>query len=232
MGTDKISGRELKKKIFHLLQAEDFRRALDDIRRFPSRRAVNPLFSFLCRLEPLIRWHAITAMGKVVADLAETDPESARVIMRRLIWQLNDESGGIGWGCPEAMGAILAESPLLAKEYSRLFLSYLRPGGTYLEHEGLQRGLLWGVGYLAHARPELAGGAAAELLAFLQSTDPALRGLALWALAPLANREIAPYLEALAHDEGNFELYHDGVITRCSIGQTAREILKRISNAW
>jgi hypothetical protein len=46
-------------------------------------------------------------MGEVMAHLADKDMESARVIMRRLMWSLNDESGGIGWGAPEAMGEIV-----------------------------------------------------------------------------------------------------------------------------
>jgi len=38
--------------------------------------------------------------------------------MRRLMWNLNDESGGIGWGNPEAMGEILACHEALANEYA------------------------------------------------------------------------------------------------------------------
>ena len=63
-------------------------------------------------------------MGQVVSNLADTDMESARVIMRRLIWNLNDESGGIGWGSPEAMGDIMACHERLAGEYHRLLVSY------------------------------------------------------------------------------------------------------------
>jgi len=53
-------------------------------------------------------------MGRVVSSLAEKDMESARVVMRRLMWNLNEESGGIGWGCPEAMGETMARSAPLA----------------------------------------------------------------------------------------------------------------------
>ena len=55
-------------------------------------------------------------MGAVVAHLAEKDMESARVVMRRLMCSLNDESGGIGWGAPEAMGEIIASHEGLASE--------------------------------------------------------------------------------------------------------------------
>ena len=58
--------------------------------------------------DELIRWRAVSAMGIVTAALADARMDAARVIMRRMMWQLNDESGGIGWGIPEAMGEIMA----------------------------------------------------------------------------------------------------------------------------
>ncbi len=63
-------------------------------------------------------------MGRVAADLADRDMESARVVVRRLMWNLNDESGGIGWGSPEAMGEIMACHEGLAEEYSCILISF------------------------------------------------------------------------------------------------------------
>ncbi|RZB31250.1 MAG: hypothetical protein SRB2_04775 [Desulfobacteraceae bacterium Eth-SRB2] len=103
-----MKGRKLKKKILELLGRDDLEKSLDEICQYPARKAVNPLFSFFYSTNELIKWRAITAMGAVVSRLAEQDMESARVVMRRLIWNLNDESGGIGWGSPEAMGEIMS----------------------------------------------------------------------------------------------------------------------------
>jgi hypothetical protein len=100
--------------------------------------------------------------------------ESARVVMRRLMWNLNDESGGIGWGSPEAMGEITAGHGRLADEFAGILISYINPAGNFLEHELLQRGSLWGVGRLAHARPLLARPAVPFLPAFFESPDPYL----------------------------------------------------------
>ena len=98
----------------------DFEKALESLRCLPGRKAVNPLFSFLYHSDDLIRWHAVSAMGLVVSDLADNDMESARIVMRRLIWNLNDESGGIGWGSPEAMGETMAQHAGLARLFAAI----------------------------------------------------------------------------------------------------------------
>ena len=94
-------------------------------------------------------------MGVYVSGLAENDLEAARNWMRRFMWQLNEESGGIGWGVAEVMGEVMARHEGLAREFARILLSYLDENGNYLEFEPLQKGVLWGIGRLAQVRPEV-----------------------------------------------------------------------------
>ena len=228
MKKDKIGGRQLKKKMLQLLLAEDFTKGLDEIRRLPARRAVGPLFSFLCSLDEFVKWRAVTAMGNVLTDLAASDLESARVVMRRFIWNLNDESGGIGWGCPESMAEAMARNEKLAAEYGCILLSYIQPDGNYLEHEGLQRGVLWGVGRLAHSRPQCMQTAAGYLIPYMKSPDPYLRGLAVWAVGPMLNAEAIRFLQQLAGDPAGLMLYRSGKLAQYSVGQLAREALAQV----
>ncbi len=116
MSPQNTSGRQLKRNVLKLLQQDSPDQCISELHRLPARKVVNPLFSFLCSLDELVKWRAVSAMGAVLANLAESNLESARVVMRRFIWQLNDESGGIGWGCPEAMGDTMARSRRLAEE--------------------------------------------------------------------------------------------------------------------
>ena len=220
-----MSGRQLKKKMLPLLQAEDFKKGLDEIRRLPPRKAVGPLFSYLCSLDELVKWRAVTAMGKVISDLAASDLESARVVMRRFIWNLNDESGGIGWGCPESMSEAMACNEKLAAEYRCILISYIQPDGNYLEHEGLQRGVLWGVGRLTHTRPEGMQTAAGFLLPYMKSEDPNLRGLAVWAVSPILNAAAIDSLQQLVRDPAGLVLFRNGKLAQYSVGQLAREAL-------
>ena len=225
MKQDKSSSRQLKKQILPFLKADDFHQGLAEIRRLPPRKVVGPLFSYLCSLDEIVKWHTVTAMGAVIGDLAATDLESARVMMRRFIWNLNDESGGIGWGCPESMAEAMVRDENLASEYERILISYIRPDGNYLEHEGLQRGVLWGVGRLARKRVECMRAAATYLLAYMETADPYLRGLAVWAVTPVLIDEAIHRLQKLTRDPGKLTLYRHGRVARVTVGQLAEKAL-------
>ncbi len=213
--------RKVKRQILPLLRQEDLSAALGAITALPPKQAVNPLFGFLYHGEERVRWHAIAAMGAVTARIADEEMEAGRVIMRRLMWNLNDESGGIGWGSPEAMGEILACHAGLAKEYAAILISYLNPGGNFLEHETLQGGLLWGIGRLTHARPALAAGAAAFLRPFFSSPLARLRGLAAWAAGPICTPALAEGLKTLQADPHEIVLFSDQRFTRPTVAELA-----------
>jgi hypothetical protein len=221
------SSRQLRKTVSEILRRDDYR---DAIREMDFQRVVGPLFSHFHAPAEIPRWRAVAAMGMIVAEQAESGkPEPARVVMRRFMWNLNDESGGIGWGCPEAMGETMARSPLLADEFHRILTSYAWEEGNYLEHPRLQHGVLWGIGRLAHARPDIIAYAAPWLVPFARSGDPGHRGLAAWALGPLDDPETRPVLESLRDDPGEVRLFDpetDRLADR-SVGELARAALAR-----
>jgi len=223
----KSEGRHLKNRVHELLKSPDLDRALDELCRFPARQVISPLFSFLYNGDEHLRWQAITAMGKIVAGLANEDMEAARVIMRRLMWNLNDESGGIGWGSPEAMGEILAQHKDLAEEYAHVLISYAREDGNYLEHEMLQRGLLWGIARLSQVRPSLVQEAVPHLVPFLTATDPALRGMAACIMGLLGAKEARSELEVLTGDDAEFDIFCNQKRIRRSVKEAAKEALEK-----
>jgi len=222
MEAKKNSSRMLKKKVLILLGLSDLEKGLEEICRYPAKQLIGPLFSHFFHEEERIRWHAVTAMGAVVDAMAKSgEMESARVVMRRLMWSLNDESGGIGWGSPEAMGEITARNEKLADEYHRILTSYAWEEGNYLEHEILQRGLLWGIGRLSHARPALIGYALPWILPFLQSADPFHRGLAAWAAGPVADENARAEIKKLANDNEMISIFLDGKLMQKSVASLA-----------
>lgn len=223
-------GRALKKQILDLLSSEAFEEALEKLRTLPGRQAVNPLFSFLLHKEELIRWRAVTAMGVVAEELARGDMEGMRTVMRRLMWSLNEESGGIGWGAPESMAEIMACHEGLAREYGNVFVSYFEEQGNYLEHEVLQRGLLWGLVRLAGARPDVVRAVGPRIADYLKSEDAAVRGLAAQAAGILAVQEARDDLVPLLDDDRAFTSYVDRRLVRVRVNELARTALARITS--
>ena len=234
-----MSSRLLKNRVTELLAGSDLDQILAELRALPGKDVIHALFSAICRPEEPLRWHAVQAMGMCVALLADTDMEAARIVVRRLLWSLNEESGGIGWGAPEALAEIMGRHQGLAGEYVHMLISYMRDDGlelcqegNFLEHAVLQRGLLWGIGRLTGIRPEILRehGVAADLLPYLDSDDHVVRGLAARALGLLPAPQAAEAIAKLDGDATPVSLYEDGALRTVTVEELGREALQRIRN--
>lgn len=179
----KPHGRKLKQTVGKILLGPDRKTALERLSQIPDAQLAGPLFAHFYHADERVKFRSIAAMGVLGSHLALKNMEKARILLRRIMWNLNDESGGMGWGSPEAMGEILFQSPELAPEFKSILFSYLDPGGNYIEHEMLQRGVLWGIGtYLGSVAAHLEEKTEKLLFDHLQSQDPVKRGYAVRAL--------------------------------------------------
>ena len=168
-------------------------------------------------------------MGSAVSTLAESDMEAARNIIRRLMWNLNDESGGIGWGSAEAMGDTLAKNRDLAMEYWPVLLSYAREDGNFQEHELMQRGVLWAIGRLCMECPDIPeADTYKHIMPFLESNDAHVRGLAAWVMGNLRAKESVPWLEKLKADENIIRIYYKEKLIDKRVKDLAQEALTRM----
>lgn len=223
--TDGSGGRNLKRIVLDILRSKYLGDCIKAIISLPERQAINPLISFLLHSEPVVRWRAVIAIGEVVSKLASRDAESARVIMRRFMWSLNDESGGIGWGAPESMCVSVAKSDIIALEYCPIIVSYLDIDGNYLEYEPLQRGLLWGINYLAQTQRDLVVTAKPHLTKYLDSKDSHVRGFATMAVRFLNVKDSLEKLRMLTSDESQFSTYEEDSIKTFTVGEKASEAI-------
>ena len=226
MSAPKTGGFGLRSRVEALLRSGDVGSHLPEWSRFSPRQVINPLLSFLYSGDELVKWRAVSAVGIVMARMADEDMEAAREIMRRLIWNLNDESGGIGWGSPEAMGEIMASHEKLAGEYAHLLVSYIRPDGNSLGHALLERGVLWGLGRLAQERPSLLQDTAPYFFSYLKSDDPFHRGLAAWALGFLKSNISHDALEPLLNDRTRIRVFENGQLSDFSIRDLAKRAIE------
>ncbi len=224
------TARETRQRLSALLDTDDLHLALDTLRNLPLRRVIRALMACLCEQDEERKWRAVSLLGPLAADLAERDMAEARDLMRRLMWSLNDESGSIGWGAPEAMAEIMIAHERLAEEYAHMLVSYMREDGNYLEHPLLQRGLLQGIGRLSTARPGLMKKhkAGDPLLPFLEAGDRVVQGLAAWCAGILEVGRAKPLLESLVNEKTEIPLYVNSCLVKRPAGHLAREALDRL----
>ena len=228
-----VSQRGLKKEIGALLKKADIDTVLQKINHHSPEALLNSLFSGICNSDPKIMWNAVTAMGITVARLADQDMEAARIVMRRFMWSLNDESGGIGWGAPEAMAQCLICHEALANEYTNILVAFMRKDGFYLELPVMHRGLLWGVGELAKSRPQLLHKwqATKYLIPYLDSEDIIVQAMAARALALLGNQEAVSEIEKLSKNQATFSLYENKHLAPITVAQVANDALAILNAA-
>lgn len=206
--------RRLKQHLRQLLVKGDISQALVYALDLPPRRMINPLLACLHDIDPTVKWPAVVVTGAVVARLADMEREAARVIMRRLFWNLNDESGGIGWGAPEALGEIMACHAPLAREYGHLLIALIRPEAGFVAKIELLHCILWGIGRLVHAWPKLVSEVVPDfpllLAPYLTSSNVICRGLGTWiATAAVSRHDLLPLLNVLQTDHSSFDLFRD-----------------------
>lgn len=208
-----MGAREERKEAARRL-LERFDRAAVDRWAAEESRAAALLQPLLFHPEPLVRWRAVEALARVAAVRARDDVEAVRELVRRTLWLMNDESGGLLWNGPEVLGAVLAEVPALGDELCGVLASFL-------EEEPFRVGTRWALWRLAGARPRPAAAAAPALLPSLSDPDPAVRGHA--ALAVCAT--LGPAAAArLAHDAAPLVVFdhRSGTLREAMVREVAR----------
>lgn len=221
--------RNLKKSFQEWLESDNWKENLDSIASFEN-KAVSPLFSFLARGSEL-KHRAAIALGKTVARINNHSHENAQNICRRFLWHMNEDSGNIGWGIPEAFADTLAESPDLAKIYANILNSYIMDLGiadNYVENDQLRRSCFWAIGRLAQRMPDLVEKARPWIVKGLRDKDAICQGNAAWALKQLGTTLMdAPALRKLAKSNNNeiCEIFENEVLRKVPANQLAEEAL-------
>ncbi len=229
---------QFKKHVINLLSFEDLAVIFDEISSLPRKNLLNSLFSCLCHSHELVRWHAVSSFGMVVSAMAVDEMEEARTVMRRFLWMLNDESGGIGWGIPEAMAEVMFHSRPLADEYLHMLVSYtmndgpeLFQDGNFLELELLQEGVLWGLCRIApHYGTELKGlGLDENIEVYLLSRNVAVKGLACRLAGLLGLKKYKPLLEPARDNHKQVRIYQQGEFFTTTVAALADDAMINLS---
>ena len=219
---------KIKETIGRALAKRDYE-GLADLAREHGGKITNGLMAFLAETDEQKKWPAVMALGIVTARLYDLDPEKAKRVLRQLIWNLNEESGGIGWGIPEAFGEILARVPALKNDYACLLVAYISKGPCYIENELLQEGVLWGLGRSGWIEERLKKDALPFFQKALKNKNSALRGTAVWASGEIGAKETVPLLKTLQRENEMIKLFVNENIQEKPLSQWVEESLKKLN---
>ena len=169
-----------------------------------DRRLLMPLVSVLVDSEDVIRWRAIEALGQVAAADAEEDLDRVREIIRRLLWSMNEESGGSLRHAPEALGEILARVPVLIDEYATIVASFA-------DEQFFRPAVHWALARIAATNPAALADYQPLLRAAAHDPDPQVRAWAGVALRILGQSDSSSVLAAMTCDSTPMQVYrrHD-----------------------
>jgi hypothetical protein len=225
-----MNKKHLKKEIFSILHYSSLADLFSFIAPLPAKQVVNIFFSGLSHGNEKIKWHSVKGMGQAMLKLAEEDINEARMIIRRLLWSLMEESGSIGWGAPEAIAEIMSCQARLREDYFSIFISFMDEEGNYLEFDPLKRGVAWGVGRLAEKYSDLLFQHQAHLYLpqYLETNDQPLLGYACYAALKLKMNEAVANLEKLVGKKEKVMLFLESRFIEKEIGDLAKEALKAI----
>lgn len=178
------------------------------------------LISLTYDQDVLVRWRAIEAAGWVSATLAESNLDKVRDTIRRLLWLMNDESGGLGWYNPELIGEMLCGVPSLIPEFATLLPSFL-------VEEPFEAGTHWAMVRLADVAPQAVADAAPKVARSLNDPNPMIRALAARFLISIKAENLEASISPLRTDPEEFQLYdlEKGELTTVPVGQYVRDSL-------
>lgn len=164
-----------------------------------SPRTLRFLSSRLASPEDALKRKVVRSLGIVVGERAGVSGNQVRELLRRWFWALNDESGAVPFGVPEAIGEVLAVRTEFQPEFLSLLCS-LAYQPELIQTGPIERGVFWALGRLGQASAGLCPEAVqAVARAARQHSDLESRKVAAWALMQLG---ITPGCEAVASEIG------------------------------
>uniref|UniRef100_A0A7C4EJQ8 Uncharacterized protein n=1 Tax=Thermodesulfovibrio aggregans TaxID=86166 RepID=A0A7C4EJQ8_9BACT len=112
---EKINTKITKKDFIHLVENREFEKIKEV--SVKNKNSLGWLISLSYDKESLISWKAIEAMGYAAKSFIKAqDIEPLRNTIRKLLWSMSDESGGIGWRAAELIGEIVYSEPSLFED--------------------------------------------------------------------------------------------------------------------
>lgn len=230
-----MNQREIKQTIQRALEQNDLEKiaAIGQC----NRRVLSSLIRLAYDKETLVGWRAIKAIGLVAQALVKTDDEFLRITIRKLLWSLSDESGGIGWAAPEILGEIVSASPEKFSDIIPLIAEVFN-----VEERVFRPGIVYALARIAGTVPERVAGYQRIIIESLTDKDPMLKIYAirlvdcvwdvvssrsLW--SPEYCKKVSESINHLKKDTGVAWIYLNDGFYDIEVGEYADKLAEKMS---
>jgi hypothetical protein len=224
----------LKQTILDALESNDLDTVVSLVKN--NRRALTILVRVSYDKETLAAWRAIKSVGLVAKELVKTDDEFLREAVRKLLWSLSDESGGIGWSAPELLGEIVSADPKRFSDIIPLIAEVYE-----VDEEVFRPGVVYALTRIAETGPEQVAVYQKIIILSLSDKDPLLKiyGLflveRLWQTAVHGNlwsheyqRVVLKTIESLINNKEVAWIYKNNGFISFEVGEISKIIQKNI----
>ncbi len=214
----------MKQAVTAALETEDYETVLT--LALKSRKMLSVLVRFAYDKETLIGWRAINAIGKVASVFVRSNYDFLRETIRKLLWSLSDESGGIGWAAPEILGEIVSADPKKMSDIIPLITEVY-----YIEEKVFRPGVLYALKRIAEVSPEAVVPFQQVVLDGLCDEEPLARVYALdlvrllyTYILPDNMERIGNSIRDLLQDRSEAWIYRNGGFDGVVVGDYAKAI--------
>jgi hypothetical protein len=174
----------LEFKLDEVIARQDWH-SLRQITRAQSTKTLRYLIGRLYTPEDESRQQITQALEVVVSDPEILGEGKIRDLLHRFLWWLNDESGAVPFGIPEAIGVVLRARPELQRDFLPLICS-MTYDPELLQTGSIERGIFWALGHIGPPAAVCSPDAVRAVAdAARQHPDSNTRATAAWALSRL-----------------------------------------------
>lgn len=227
---EKITNRKLKVLLKQYISSS-YSEGIDSLLKNYRQKALTSLLSVSYDENSEIRFGAIELYSKLTGYLNHQDKNSVRIFIRKLIWMLTEESGGIAWTAPAIIGVILSADVELAAEFADILFSYVYEvegePENFLDHPPHREMAYWGIYKLLSAFPEMIFEREYIIESrFTVESDSNIQAILCLICEFMLNKNSVEFLKTNLNNEDIAEIYFDGKIKEVRIKGLALSILQ------
>lgn len=160
------------------------------------------------------------ALGLVCSEIEKKDAEFVRIILRRLFWHLNDESGAYCRGAPVGIGEIGRTCKTAFEGFKNMLVSLLDNEEVELKF------VIYAIARASQNVRDAYPNPVKKLLPLLNHGNAEIRGYTVFALGKLGAEGIRNELEKLKDDSSEVRIY-EGDFVRKRVKDIVNEVLSK-----